>query len=92
MKSEDKQILDRIIRYCNDVESLLTEYKNDILENLFKIKENQNKKKCFSYWKNNTNLNQLFTFRPRESLNKNNLNIKKPKRQLRVKYIKKKRK
>ena len=29
MKSEDKQILDRIIRYCNDVESLLTEYKND---------------------------------------------------------------
>ena len=70
--------------------SFLTEYKNNIFENLFKIKENQNKKKSFSLWKNNTNLNQLFTFRPRESLNKNNLNIKKPKRQLRVKYIKKK--
>ena len=70
--------------------SFVSEVKNSYLENLIKIKDNQNKKKCFIYWKNNSNLNQLFTFRQKESLNKNKIKVKKSKRQLRIKYVKKK--
>lgn len=29
MKNEDRQVLEKIVGYCNDVESLLSEYGND---------------------------------------------------------------
>ena len=29
MKSEDRSILERIVKYCNDIKALLAEYEND---------------------------------------------------------------
>ena len=63
--------------------NIVSDIKNSYIENLLKIKKNQIKKKYLTLWKNNINLNELFTFRSKDE------KLKKQKRQLRIKYIKK---
>ena len=72
---------DRII-FKKNQKNIISDIKKKYLQNLIKIKNNQIKKIYFIFWKNNINQNELFTFRSKD-------NIKKPKRQLRVKFINK---
>ena len=65
--------------------NIVNEVKNSYLENLIKIKDTQNKKKSFNIWKKLS--------KPKKLLSIKKSDIKKeikPKRQLKVKYIKKK--
>ena len=71
----------RIILKKNKINTI-TNIKKKYLQNLIKIKKNHIIKVYFTFWKNNINPNELFTFRSKD-------NIKKPKREIRVKYINK---
>ena len=65
--------------------NIVNEVKNSYLENLIKIKHNQNKKRLFNIWKKLSKSNKILSIK--KSDNKKEI---KPKRQLKVKYIKKK--
>ncbi len=65
--------------------NIVNEVKNSYLENLIKIKHNQNKKRLFNVWKKLSKLNKILSIK--KSDNKKEI---KPKRQLKVKYSKKK--
>ena len=64
--------------------NIVNEVKNSYLENLIKIKHNQNKKTLFNIWKKLSKSNKILSIK--KSDNKKEI---KPKRQLKVKYIKK---